>query len=142
MSEEKSAQPKITPIAIEESFLQGKGLTAGDPSEFEEEGITREEEPSAGEEPSAFGVHNFHTGKIQVSVYESEPAKVRIDGALYDEFVQILEGRLILTPDGGDEYEFKQGDSLVVPKGFTGYWHMPEKYRELIIINADYNEKQ
>ena len=149
-----STQPTITPIAIEQSFLQGKGLTAGNPAEFEEEGITREEEPSAGGEPSAsgessgneelpaFGVHNFHTGKIMVSIYESEPAKVRIDGSLYDEFVQILEGRLILTTDDGDEFEFKQGDSLVVPKGFTGFWHMPEKYRELIIINADYNEKQ
>ena len=134
MNDSSKAPSIITPIAVEQSYLDGKGLTTGDPAEFEEEGI------SGDEQPSTFGLHNFHTGKIMVSVYESEPAKVRIDGSLYDEFVQILEGRLILTTDDGDEFEFKQGDSLVVPKGFTGFWHMPEKYRELIIINADYHE--
>lgn len=38
-----------------------------------------------------------------------------------------------------ETFEFKQGKSLIVPNGFTGYWHMPEKYRELIIINTDYS---
>jgi|TARA_B110000977_G_scaffold197703_1_gene280898 hypothetical protein len=28
----------------------------------------------------------------------------------------------------------------MVPQGFKGYWEMPEKYRELIIINTDYAE--
>ena len=58
------------------------------------------------------------------------------------EFVQILEGRLILTPDGGDAIEFKQGESLVVPQGYKDYWYMPEKYRELIIINTDYAQAE
>ena len=132
--ETPSAEAIITPIAIEKGFLDGKGLTAGDPTEFDDEGVTQDEEPAA------FGVHNFHAGKIMVSVYESGPAKVRIEGLPYDEFVQILEGRLILTPDGGDSFEFMQGDSLVVPAGYTGSWEMPEKYRELIIINTDYAE--
>ena len=43
--------------------------------------------------------HGFYTGKIFVAVYEAGPGRVYIDGALFDEFVQILEGRLILTPD-------------------------------------------
>lgn len=34
--------------------------------------------------------------------------------------------------------EFKQGDSLVVPKGYTGTWEMPEKFRELIVIDTDF----
>ena len=124
----------ILPIAIEQGYLEGKGLTKGDMSEFDdEESIQQGEDGSAG-----FSTHMFHTGKIMVAVYEAEPGKVHIDGAVYDEFVQILEGRLILTPDGGDPVEFKQGDSLVVPQGYKGYWHMPEKYRELIIINTDY----
>ena len=46
---------------------------------------------------------------------------------------------MILTPDAdGKTYEFNQGDSLVVPRGYTGEWHMPEKYRELIVSNSDY----
>ena len=76
-----------------------------------------------------------------VAVYEAEPGKVHIDGAVYDEFVQILEGRLILTPDSSGEFEFKTGDSLVVPTGYPGGWHMPEKYRELIVIDTTYLEE-
>ncbi len=134
MQQESSPAAKIAPIAIEKSFLEGKGLTVGDPSEFDDEGVTQEGEPAS------FGFHNFFTGKIAVSVYEAGPAKVRIDGLPYDEFVQVLEGRLILIHDDGEEFEFKQGESLLVPRGFTGFWYMPEKYRELIIINSDVAE--
>ena len=125
------------PIAIEQGILEGKGLTQGDMSEFEDsDNITQDEDGSAG-----FSMHTFHTGKITVAVYEAEPGKVHIDGAVYDEFVQILEGRLILTPDSGGEFEFKTGESLVVPKGYKGGWHMPEKYRELIVIDTAYLEE-
>ncbi|MEM1402126.1 MAG: cupin domain-containing protein [Pseudomonadota bacterium] len=129
---DKTVSETPQPVAIDQELLNGKGLTKGDPEEFETDAISQEDGPAA------FSFHNFHAGKIVVSVYESEPKKVRIEGSLYDEFIQILEGRLILTPDGGGEYEFKEGDSLVVPKGYKGYWHMPEKYRELIVID-DYS---
>ena len=62
--------------------------------------------------------------------------------ARYDEFVHILEGRLILSLADGESWEFRKGDSLVVPKGFTGYWEMPEKYRELIVIDTSYLESK
>lgn len=135
MSQEPSdtAQPMISPIALDKSFLEGKGLTDGNPAEFENENLEQEEEAKP------FRVHNFHEGKILVAVYETGPGKVHINGLPYDEFVQVLEGRLILTPDGGETLEIKQGESVVVPKGYKGGWHMPENYRELIIINADYN---
>ena len=138
MSNESAAEPQgILPIAIEQGILECKGLSQGDMSEFEDgENITQGEDGSAG-----FSSHMFHTGKIMVSVYEAEPGKVHIDGSLYDEFVQILEGRLILTPDSGGEFEFKTGESLVVPKGYKGGWHMPEKYRELMVIDTAYLEE-
>jgi len=137
MSKESSAGPQgILPIAIEQGFIDGKGLTKGDMEEFEGGEISQDEDGSAG-----FASHNFHTGKIMVSIYEAEPGKVHIDGSIYDEFVQILEGRLILTPDSGGEFEFKTGESLVVPKGYKGGWYMPEKYRELIVIDTAYLEE-
>ena len=137
MSQESSSAPTaVIPIAIEQSYLEGRGLTRVDPSEFDDENITRDEAYT-----SESYKHDFYAGKIYVAVYEAGPGRVYIDGAVYDEFVQILEGRLILTPDGGDAVEFKQGDSLIVPKGYTGYWHMPEKYRELIVIDTAYMEE-
>ena len=74
----------------------------------------------------------------ELSVYEAGPAKVRIEGSVYDEFITILEGRLILTPDAGGEYEYKAGDSLVVPKGYQGGWEMPVPYRELIVVDTEF----
>ena len=132
--EASSTQTIIKPFTLEKSFFEGKGLTKGDHAEFDGEGI------SSDKPPVPFSTHAFHVGKIMVSIYESEPTKVYIDGMPFDEFVQILEGRLILTTDDGKSYEFETGDSLMVPQGFKGYWEMPEKYRELIIINTDYSK--
>lgn len=137
-SQESSSEPApVMPIAIDQGYLEGRGLTRVDPSEFDGENVTRDDDFT-----SDSYTHAFYAGKIFVAVYEAGPGRVYIDGAVYDEFVQILEGRLILTPDGGDAIEFKQGESLVVPQGYKGYWYMPEKYRELIIINTDYAQAE
>ena len=137
-SQESPPEPTpVIPIAIEQRYLEGRGLTRLDPSELDGENVTRDEDFT-----SESYTHAFYAGKIFVAVYEAGPGRVYIDGAVYDEFIQILEGRLILTPDGGDAIEFKQGESLVVPQGYKGYWYMPEKYRELIIINTDYAQTE
>ena len=131
-------QSKIIPVAIADSYLEGRGLAAADLSESDPN-----DSNVVSEAPIENSSHVFHMGKIMVAVYEAAPGKVHIDDAKFDEFVQILEGRLILTPDGGDEsYEYKTGDSFVVPKGYTGTWHMPEKYRELIVIDTNYLEAE
>ena len=109
------------PISVDRKLLAGEGLSAGDLSEFDDEGI------AADDANADFPTHNFHTGNIMVSVYEARPSKVRIDGSVYDEFITILEGRLILTPDSGGEYEYKAGESLIVPEGYQGGWEMPER---------------
>lgn len=126
------ASESTLPIPIDRGLLAGGGLTAGDLSEFDNEGITPEDESAD------FRTHNFHTGNIMVSVYEAGPGKVRIEGSVYDEFITILQGRLILTPDVGGEYEYKAGDSLIVPKGYQGGWEMPERYRELIVVDTEF----
>jgi len=46
-------------------------------------------------------------------------------------------GRLILTLDDGRKFEFEQGDSFIVPKGFVGIWEMPERYRELVVVDTE-----
>ena len=127
-----TASASALPIPIDRGLLAGEGLTAGDLSETDNEGITPEDESAD------FRTHNFHTGNIMVSVYEAGPGKVRIEGSVYDEFITILQGRLILTPDVGGEYEYKAGDSLIVPKGYQGGWEMPERYRELIVVDTEF----
>ena len=46
----------------------------------------------------------------------------------------VLSGKLILTDAGGRVHEFAAGDSLVIPKGFTGTWKVLGNYRELVAI--------
>ena len=78
----------------------------------------------------------LHYGEQLITeVYEDEPATFRFgEPTLYDEFVTILSGKLILTASDGVSQEFVAGDSFVVPKGFTGIWKMLGNYRELIVI--------
>ena len=131
--EKAASASDVVPIRIERSFLEGIGLTPTDLSKQDpaDDNVTSDA-------PIENSSHIFHMGKIMVGVYESAPGKVNIDSARFDEFVYILEGRLILTPDHGGRYEFEKGDSLIVPMGYTGHWEMPEKYRELIVIDTTY----
>ncbi len=125
---DNSSEPKL-PITIQKHFLEGHGLVATDPETASDEGVSTEGTINSSS-------HLFFEGKISAYVFDVDPGRVRIDGLPYDEYIHILEGRLILTPDDGEEVEYKKGDSLILPEGYTGYWTMPEKYREFVIINS------
>jgi uncharacterized cupin superfamily protein len=45
-----------------------------------------------------------------------------------------LNGGLVLTEQNGRVQEFRPGDALVVPKGYTGTWEQLGTYRELALI--------
>ena len=85
----------------------------------------------------------LHYGdQLIVEVYEDDPATFLYDEPwIYDEFVTILSGKLILTTTGGEPQEYVAGDNLVVPKGFTGTWQMLGNYRELVAIERTAFEK-
>ena len=77
----------------------------------------------------------YYGDQLILEVYEDDPATFRIDEPYtFDEFVWVLSGKLILTYADGKSQEFVAGDSLVVPKGFTGTWQMLGNYREFIVI--------
>lgn len=78
----------------------------------------------------------FEGEELRVSIFESTPATTnhRTRPTDIDEFVYVLSGKLILTEPGGTAHEFVPGDSLVLPKGYTGTWEMQGNYRELVVI--------
>jgi uncharacterized cupin superfamily protein len=78
----------------------------------------------------------FDGEELQVVVVESTPAKTdhRNRPTEYDEFVLVLDGKLVLTEQDGTVHEFTPGDAFVVPKGYTGTWDQLGSYRELAII--------
>jgi uncharacterized cupin superfamily protein len=48
--------------------------------------------------------------------------------------VTVVSGTLILTAEGGLPQRFDVGESVLVPKGFTGTWEMQGIYREMLVI--------
>jgi len=80
----------------------------------------------------------FDGEELRVVVVESTPAKTdhRNRPLEYDEFVLVLDGKLVLTEPDGTVHEFTPGQALVVPKGYTGTWEQQGRYRELAIIPA------
>jgi uncharacterized cupin superfamily protein len=78
-----------------------------------------------------------HKGDFVVALYESEAALIDVSYPFsYDEFVTVLEGRVILTSVSGEKQTYEVGDSFLVPKGWQGTWDMPVKFREMIIIET------
>jgi uncharacterized cupin superfamily protein len=78
----------------------------------------------------------FDGEELQAVVVESTPAKTdhRNRPHEYDEFVLVLNGKLVLTEPDGTTHEFTPGDAFVVPKGYTGTWEQFGSYRELAVI--------
>jgi len=106
------------------------------------------EEPFVAPEDILDGNHRprgeilYYGEQLIMEVYEDDPATFRFAEQFpFDEFVTVLSGKLILTATDGEPQEFTAGDSLVVPKGFTGTWQMLGNYRELVAIERTAYEK-
>lgn len=79
----------------------------------------------------------LHKGEFVVTIYEAMPALIDISEPYpYDEYVQVLEGEVTLTPIDGEEQTYRVGDNFTVPKGWMGTWHMPVKFREMIVVET------
>ena len=79
----------------------------------------------------------LHHGEVVVVVYESEAAVIDVSAPFpYDEYVLVLEGEVTLTSTAGNKQTYGVGETFLVPKGWTGTWAMPFKYREKIIVET------
>lgn len=79
----------------------------------------------------------LHLGDdVVVVVYEEQPVKLALRGRgmPYNEYVHVLAGALTLTDTRGEAREFRQGDFLVIPQGFTGTWETHGTFRQLVVI--------
>ena len=81
------------------------------------------------------GAPLFRGDELVIVVYEDEAGTFAITQPFpYDEFVMVVSGKLTLTDATDQVQEFVAGESVVVPKGFTGIWKMEGNYRELVAI--------
>lgn len=135
LAEGRADQP-VMPVRLDAEKIAGKNLEPAGPLHAKTRGNPREI-ISVPEEASRFGT--LFAGDIIVAVAEVPgPGKLRIENMLYDEFIQVQEGTLLLTPEStGKTEKFVAGDSLVLPKGFSGTWELVgERFRELIVVET------
>ena len=128
-------ETKGAPVRVERAKLAGKGLEEFPPFPNPPEGA-HGHALSGADVPTRVGAE--FEGDVVVQVVEiAGPRKNQIVDVCYDEFIHILEGGLILTDDKGVAHEFAAGDTLVLPKGFTGTWeNTGDVYRELVVIET------
>jgi uncharacterized cupin superfamily protein len=51
-----------------------------------------------------------------------------------NEFVHVLSGSMTMTPDDGEPTHIGPGDTVFVPRGWSGTWHLHETLRKLYVI--------
>ena len=121
------ADDNVKPVGLDRDKMAGLGLTAIPPDAFKDILV--------GGELNMRVATLFDGKELRVSIFESTPAKTNhrtrpTDG---DEFVYVLSGKLILIETNGTKHEYRPGDSLVLPVGYTGTWEMQGNYREIAI---------
>lgn len=70
---------------------------------------------------------------LYCGIWQATPGKWRIS---YDEweYCRILEGRSVITEEGGAAITVGPGDSFVIPPGFVGTWEVVETTRKDYVI--------
>lgn len=125
VSGEQSEEPAATPLRLEPRAMPYSEMQTDMPPWPDEDVL------------SGVSEHRYeylYSGDINVAIYEAKPMTLRIRDYDIDEFVMVVSGTLILTADSGTPQTFTAGESVLVPKGFTGTWEMQGNFREMVVI--------
>ena len=76
-----------------------------------------------------FVQHTSADGSMISGFWEATPGTYRAEYKGF-EFVHLLAGHIIITPDGGEPVEMKTGCAFVVEPGFSGTWEIKEPVRK------------
>lgn len=83
-----------------------------------------------------WGVHTNAEGTMLSGVWEATPGTYRAEYTAY-EFVHMIEGRIVITPDGGEPVVVQAGDAFVVEADFKGTWKIEETVRKHFDFKLD-----
>ncbi len=68
-------------------------------------------------------------GTMLSGIWEATPGTYHATYKAY-EFVHLISGRIIITPDGGKPVIVQSGDAFVVESNFKGTWKIEESVRK------------
>ena len=74
-------------------------------------------------------VHTNSDGTMLSGVWEATPGTYHATYTAY-EFVHMITGRIVITPDGGTPVTVQAGDAFVVEANFKGTWEIQEAVRK------------
>ncbi|MGB8814179.1 MAG: cupin domain-containing protein [Paracoccaceae bacterium] len=74
-------------------------------------------------------LHTNADGTMVSGVWEATPGTYHATYTAY-EFVHMLAGRIVITPDGGTPVTVQAGDAFVVEANFKGTWKIEEAVRK------------
>lgn len=74
-------------------------------------------------------MHTDQDGVMSSGIWECTPGTMQVAFSGF-EFVAVLQGRMIITPEGGSPIEVGPGDAIAVEKTFRGTWQIVEPVRK------------
>ncbi|TGD97006.1 cupin domain-containing protein [Methylobacterium nonmethylotrophicum] len=74
-------------------------------------------------------VYTSPDGLFAAGIWTCQPGKFRIDFGRA-EFIQLLEGVVVVTDAEGSARTYRAGDAFVTPKGFSGTWEVIEPVKK------------
>jgi uncharacterized protein len=74
-------------------------------------------------------MHTSDTSRMMSGYWEATPGTYHATYSAY-EFVHMLAGKIIITPDGGMPVTVVAGDAFVVEADFKGTWEIVETVRK------------
>ena len=74
-------------------------------------------------------LHSSNDGNMISGYWECTPGTYHATYTDY-EFVHLIKGRIVITPDGGTPVTVNAGDAFVVEANFKGTWKIEEKVRK------------
>lgn len=84
-------------------------------------------------EQTARNFFSDSTGQFFAGTWDSTPGRWRVRYT-ENEFCHITRGAMELDDGRGHRWQFKAGDSFVVPAGFSGTWQVTEAMSKLYVI--------
>lgn len=73
--------------------------------------------------------HTSADGSMMSGFWKATPGTYHATHPEY-EFVHLMEGRIVITPDGGSPVTVTAGDAFVIEPGFKGTWKIEQPVRK------------
>jgi hypothetical protein len=73
---------------------------------------------------------------IRSGIWEASPGLSRWEFTDRGELIYVLEGRMVITEDGGDPVTLEPGSAASFPIGWQGTWEIQERIRKFFVVFA------